>query len=89
MAPRWFGTGCMFTFPASAFDITTREIQAATKSRGSYNGRAQIVANLQTMPTTPTQRADLPDLAFHAGNRRATSADFPPVTARAAGTDRR
>jgi hypothetical protein len=74
----------MFTFPASALDITTREIQAATKSRGSYNGRAQIVANLQTMPTTPTQRTDLPDLAFHAGNRRTTRADVLRVTARGA-----
>ena len=77
----------MFTFPASAFDITTREIQAATKSRGSYNGRAQIVANLQTMPTTPTQRTDLPDLAFDAGNRRATRADVLRVSARGADKD--
>jgi hypothetical protein len=74
---------------ASAFDITARAIQAATKSRGSYNGRAQIVANLQTMPTTPAQRTDFPDLAFHAGDCRATSADVMPVIAHDAAADRR
>ena len=74
---------------ASAFDITARAIRAATKSRGSYNGRAKIVANLQTMPTTPAQRTDLPDIAFDAGDCRATSADVESVTAYDAVVDRR
>ena len=79
----------MFTFPASAFDITAREIRAATKSRGSYNDRAQIVANLQTMLTTPAQHTDLPDLGFRAADCRATSAEVVPANARDAAEDRR
>jgi hypothetical protein len=79
----------MFYLSASAFDITARAIRAATKSRGSYNGRAKIVANLQTMPTKLTQRPDLSDQAFHAGDCRAASADVDPVTARDAAADRR
>jgi hypothetical protein len=74
---------------ASAFDITAREIQAATKSRGSYNGRAQIVANLQTMPTTPAQRTDLPDTALGSGDSGPARVDVEPVTAGDAAGDRR
>ena len=74
---------------ASTFDITARKIRAATKSRGSYNGRAKIVANLQTMATKPTQRTDFRDLASHTGDGRATGADVLPVTARDAAAERR
>ena len=55
--------GIRDSLSASAFDITAREIPTATKLRGSYNGLAQIVANLQTMPIRRAQRPDLPDIA--------------------------
>jgi hypothetical protein len=74
---------------ASTFDITARKIRAATKSRGSYNGRTKIVANLQTMPMTPTQRTDLPDIVFDDDDSRPAGADVLPVTARDAAADRR
>ena len=73
---------------ASTFDITARNIRAATKSRGSYNDRAQIVANLQTMPTTPAQRTDLPEIAFDDGGSRSAGADVLPVTIRVDDKDR-
>jgi hypothetical protein len=74
---------------ASTFDITARKIRAATKSRGSYNGRGKIVANLQTMPTTTAQRTDLPDIAFDDGDSRPAGADVLPGTGRDAAADRR
>jgi hypothetical protein len=82
-------SGMYVYLSASTFDITARAIRAATKSRGSYNGRAQIVANLQTMPTTTAQRTDLPDIAFDDGDSRSAGADVLPVTARGADKDRR
>ena len=87
--PEVMRSGMYVYLSASTFDITARKIRAATKSRGSYNGRAKIVANLQTMPTKPTQRTDLPDLALRAGNRRATSVDVLLVTMRNSDADRR
>ena len=74
---------------ASTFDITARAIRAATKSRGSYNARAKIVANLQTMPMTPTQRTDLPDIVFDDGDSRPAGADVLPGIARDAAAERR
>jgi hypothetical protein len=41
--------GIRDSLSASTFDITARVIRAAMKLRGSYNGCARIVANLQTM----------------------------------------
>jgi hypothetical protein len=40
------------------------------------------------MPTTPTQRTDLPDIAFD-GDCRPARADVEPVTACNAAADRR
>jgi hypothetical protein len=41
------------------------------------------------MPTTPTQRTDLPDIVFDDGDSRPAGADALSVTAREAATDRR